>query len=136
MEGFMRQSVFHVLMVCLFLPVLLAIANSLNNYGFPLMEQYQDIKFFVVLPYLLLVIASLYGCVRAADRMSRFFVGKFGKPEDRVEYFDQKWAEKYFDENAVERNEPIFRKKADKWLKENMIAKIIFGLIIGAVLVM
>jgi hypothetical protein len=132
----MRQSVFHVLMVCLFLPVLLAIANSLHNYGFPLMEQYQDIKFFVVLPYLLLVAASLYGCGRVADRLSRFLVGKLGKPEDRVEYFDQKWAEKYFDENEVAKNEPLFRKKADNWLKENITAKIIFGLIIGAVLVM
>ncbi len=132
----MKQSIFHILMVCLFLPVLLAIANSLNNFGFPLMEQYQDIKFFVALPYLLLVIASLYGCGWVAERLSRFLVGKFGKPEDRVEYFDQKWAEKYFDENVVEKNRSIFMKKADTWLKENMMARIIFGLIIGAVLVM
>jgi Na+/H+-dicarboxylate symporter len=132
----MRQSIFHVLMVCLFLPVLVAIANSLNNYGFPLMEQYQDIKFFVALPYLLLVAASLYGCSRVADRLSWFLAGKFGKPEEKVEYFDQKWAEKYLDENAIAKNEPVFRKKADAWLKENIMAKIIFGLIIGAVLAM
>src|SRR3954451_109049 len=132
----MRQSFFHVLMVCLFLPVLLAIANSLNTYGFPLTEQYQDIKYFVALPYLLLVIASLWGCARIADRLSRFAAGKFGKPEDRAESFDKKWAEKYFDENVVERNRSIFMKKADNWLKENMMARIIFGLIIGAVLIM
>ena len=132
----MRQSFFHVLMVCLFLPVLLAIGNSLNTYGFPLMEQYQDIKYFVALPYLLLVIASLWGCARIADRLSCFAAGKFGKPEDRAESFDKKWAEKYFDENVVERNRSIFMKKADNWLKENMMARIIFGLIIGAVLIM
>ena len=132
----MRQSIFHVLMVCLFLPVLLAIANSWNTFGFPLMEQHQDVKLVVALPYLLLVIASLYGCVRAADYLSRFMVGKFGKPEDKVEYFDQKWAEQYLDENVVEKNQSIFTKKADNWLKENMMARIIIGLIIGAVLVM
>jgi hypothetical protein len=132
----MRQSIFHVLMVCLFLPVLLAIATSWNTFGFPLMEQHQDVKLVVALPYLLLVIASLYGCVRAADYLSRFMVGKFGKPEDKVEYFDQKWAEQYLDENVVEKNQSIFTKKADNWLKENMMARIIIGLIIGAVLVM
>lgn len=132
----MRQSIFHVLMVCLFLPVLLAIAHSWNTFGFPLMEQHQDVKLVVALPYLLLVIASLYGCVRAADYLSRFMVGKFGKPEDKVEYFDQKWAEKYLDEDVVEKNQSIFMKKADNWLKENMMARIIIGLIIGAVLVM
>jgi len=132
----MRQSIFHVLMVCLFLPVLLAIANSWNTFGFPLMEQHQDVKLVVALPYLLLVIASLYGCVRAADYLSRFMLGKFGKPEDKVEYFDQKWAEQYLDENVVEKNQSIFTKKADNWLKENMMARIIIGLIIGAVLVM
>ena len=47
----MRQSIFHVLMVCLFLPVLLAIATSWNTFGFPLMEQHQDVKLVVALPY-------------------------------------------------------------------------------------
>ena len=82
------------------------------------------------------MIASLYGCVRAADYLSRFMLGKFGKPEDKVEYFDQKWAEQYLDGNVVEKNQSIFTKKADNWLKENMMARIIIGLIIGAVLVM
>jgi hypothetical protein len=81
-------------------------------------------------------VATLYGCSRGAERLTRFLIGKFGRPEDRVEYFDQKWAEEYFDENVVERNRSIFMKKADNWLKDNMLARIIFGLIIGAVLVM
>ncbi len=132
----MKQSLFHVLMVCLFLPILGVIAVSFNNFGFPLMEQYRDIKFFVALPYLLLIVAALYGCSWVAERLSRFLVGKFGGPEDRVEYFDQKWAEKYFDENVVEKNRSIFMKNADNWLKDNILARIIFGLIIGAVLVM
>jgi hypothetical protein len=132
----MKQPIFHVLMVCLFLPVLGVIAVSFNDFGYPLMEQYQDIRFFVALPYLLLIAATLYGCSRVAERLSRFLVGKFGRPEDRVEYFDQKWAEEYFDENVVERNRSIFMKKADNWLKDNILARIIFGLIIGAVLVM
>lgn len=33
----MKQLFFHILMVCLFLPILLVIAISLNNFGFPLM---------------------------------------------------------------------------------------------------
>jgi hypothetical protein len=132
----MRQPLFHALMVCLFLPILGVIALSFNNFGFPLMEQYQDVKFFVALPYLLLIITALYGCSWVAERLSRFLVGKFGRPEDRVEYFDQKWAEKYFDENVVERNRSIFMKNVDSWLKDNILARIIFGLIIGAVLVM
>lgn len=132
----MRQPLFHALMVCLFLPILGVIAVSFNNFGFPLMEQYQEVKFFVALPYLLLIITALYGCSWVAERLSRFLVGKFGRPEDRVEYFDQKWAEKYFDENVVERNRSIFMKNVDSWLKDNILARIIFGLIIGAVLVM
>ncbi len=132
----MKQSLFHVLMVCLFLPILGVIAVSFNNFGFPLMEQYQDIKFFVALPYLLLIVTALYGCSWVAERLSRFLVGKFGRPEDRVEYFDQKWAEKYFDENVVEKNRSIFMKNVDNWLKDNILARIIFGLIIGVVLVM
>lgn len=132
----MKQSLFHVLMVCLFLPILGVIAVSFNNFGFPLMEQYRDIKFFVALPYLLLIVTALYGCSWVAERLSRFLVGKFGRPEDRVEYFDQKWAEKYFDENVVEKNRSIFMKNVDNWLKDNILARIIFGLIIGAVLVM
>lgn len=132
----MKQSLFHVLMVCLFLPILGVIAFSFNNFGFSLVEQYQDIKFLVALPYLFLIVAALYGCSRVAERLSRFLVGKFGRPEDRVENLDQKWAEKYFDENVVERNRAIFTKKADNWLKDNMLARVIVGLIIGAVLVM
>src|SRR5574337_187253 len=122
----MRQPLFHALMVCLFLPILGVIALSFNNFGFPLMEQYQDVKFFVALPYLLLIITALYGCSWVAERLSRFLVGKFGRPEDRVEYFDQKWAEKYFDENVVERNRSIFMKNVDSWLKDNILARIIF----------
>lgn len=132
----MKQPVFHILMVCLFLPILGVIGVSFNDFGFPLMEQYQDMRFFVALPYLLLIVATLYGCSRVAERLSRFLVGKLGRPEDRVEYFDQKWAEAYFDENIVEQNRSIFMKKADNWLKDNMLARIIFGLIIGAVLVL
>lgn len=132
----MKQPVFHILMVCLFLPILGVIGVSFNDFGFPLMEQYQDMRFFVALPYLLLIVATLYGCSRVAERLSRFLVGKLGRPEDRVEYFDQKWAEAYFDENIVEQNRSIFMKKADNWLKDNILARIIFGLIIGAVLVL
>ncbi|SEK88316.1 hypothetical protein [Nitrosovibrio tenuis] len=132
----MKQSLFHVLMVCLFLPVLWVIAVSLNNFGFPLMEQYQDIRLFVALPYLLLVIAALYGSSWIAERVSRLLVAKFGRPEDKVENVDQMWAEKYFDENVMEKKRSIFMKNVDGWLKDNILARIIFGLIIGAVLVM
>ena len=68
----MKQVFFHSLVVCFFLPLLGVIAFSLNSYGFPLMEQYQDksIKFFIAFPYFLLLIAALYGSALIAERLS------------------------------------------------------------------
>jgi hypothetical protein len=131
----MKQLLFHTLMVCLFLPVLSVVAISLNNFGFPLMEKTPDMsaKFFVALPYCLLVAASLYGCGWVAERLSTFLTRKFGKAGENNAVVDVEY--KIFDSALMEKNRSIFMKNVDAWLKDNMLAKIIFGLIIGFVLV-
>ncbi|MBN9125146.1 MAG: hypothetical protein J0I60_10570 [Nitrosospira sp.] len=133
----MRQSLFHVLMVCLFLPLLWVIAISLNKFGFPLMEQFGDksAKFFIVFPYILLTMVALYGAGKAAARLSGILSRKYGKPEENSAAADTQWDE-LLDPQAVERNRSIFMKNVDSWLKNSMLARVIFGLVIGAVLVM
>lgn len=131
----MKQLLFHTLMVCLFLPILWVVAISLNNFGFPLMEKNSDVsvKFFVALPYCLLVAASLYGCGWVAERLSGFLTRKFGKVSENNAEIDAEY--KIFDSALMEKNRSIFMKNVDTWLKDNMLARIIFGLIIGFVLV-
>lgn len=131
----MKQSLFHVLMVCLFLPALWVIAISLNKFGFPLMEQYQDrsIKFFIAFPYILLTAAALCGAGWVAERLSRFLVRKFGKTDGDNDEIEAEY--KVFDSALMEKNRSIFMKNVDTWLKDNMLARVIFGLIIGLVLV-
>ena len=133
----MRQSFFHILMVCLFLPLLWVIAISLNEFGFPLMEQYEDksAKFFIIFPYILLTMAALYGAGSVAARLAGFLSRKYGKPEENTTEADTQWDE-LLDPKAVERNRAIFMKNVDSWLKHSMLARVIFGLVIGAVLVM
>ena len=131
----MKQLLFHILMVCLFLPILWVVAISLNSFGFPLMEKNPDlsVKFFVGLPYCLLVAASLYGCGWVAERLSGFLTRKFGKVGENEVEVDAGY--KIFDSALMEKNRSIFMKNVDTWLKDNILAKIIFGLIIGFVLV-
>ena len=131
----MKQLLFHTLMVCLFLPILWVVAISLNSFGFPLMEKNPDlsVKFFVGLPYCLLVAASLYGCGWVAERLSGFLTRKFGKVGKNEAEIDAGY--KIFDSALMEKNRSIFMKNVDTWLKDNILAKIIFGLIIGFVLV-
>ncbi|MEP6606437.1 MAG: hypothetical protein ABJA60_10030 [Nitrosospira sp.] len=131
----MKQLLFHTLMVCLFLPILWVVAISLNSFGFPLMEKNPDlsVKFFVGLPYCLLVAASLYGCGWVAERLSGFLTRKFGKVGENEAEIDAGY--KIFDSALMEKNRSIFMKNVDTWLKDNILAKIIFGLIIGFVLV-
>lgn len=131
----MKQLLFHILMVCLFLPILWVVAISLNSFGFPLMEKNPDlsVKFFVGLPYCLLVAASLYGCGWVAERLSGFLTRKFGKVGENEAEVDAGY--KIFDSALMEKNRSIFMKNVDTWLKDNILAKIIFGLIIGFVLV-
>ena len=73
----MKQAFFHVLMICLFLPMLWVIFVSLNSFGYPLMEQYADksIKFLIALPYFLLVAAALYASGWIAERLAVYLVG-------------------------------------------------------------
>ncbi|MBA2658264.1 MAG: hypothetical protein H0U72_01565 [Nitrosospira sp.] len=131
----MKQLLFHTLMVCLFLPILWVVAISLNSFGFPLMEKNPDlsVKFFIGLPYCLLVAASLYGCGWVAERLSGFLTRKFGKIGENEAEVDAGY--KIFDSALMEKNRSIFMKNVDTWLKDNILAKIIFGLIIGFVLV-
>ena len=132
----MKQLLFHVSMVCLFLPFLWMIGISLNEYGFPLMEKYHDksIKFFVALPYCLLIAASLYGSGWVAQRFSCFLVRKFGKPDENLQ-LESGWPDKVFNPAIMEKNRSVFMKNVDNWLKDNMLARVIIGLIIGAVIV-
>ncbi|MEO7320812.1 MAG: hypothetical protein ABIW02_04145 [Nitrosospira sp.] len=131
----MKQLLFHTLMVCLFLPILWVVAISLNSFGFPLMEKNPDlsVKFFIGLPYCLLIAVSLYGCGWVAERMSGFLTRKFGKIGENEAEVDAGY--KIFDSALMEKNRSIFMKNVDTWLKDNILAKIIFGLIIGFVLV-
>jgi hypothetical protein len=131
----MKQVFFHSLIVCFFLPLLGVIAFSLNSYGFPLMEQYQDrsIKFFIAFPYFLLLIAALYGSALIAERLSARLAAKFGEPVDDKAQTDS-W-EKFLDPKRIEHNRAVVMKTADSWLKDNMLARVIIGLIIGAVIV-
>jgi hypothetical protein len=131
----MKQVFFHGLIVCFFLPLLGVIAFSLNSFGFPLMEQYQDksIKFFIAFPYFLLILAALYGSALTADRLSGILAAKFGAPVE-YEAGDSEW-DKFLDPQRIEQNRTVVMKKADGWLKDNMLARIIIGLIIGAVIV-
>ena len=133
----MKQLLFHVLMVCLFLPILWLIGISLNDYGFPLMEKYHDksIKFFVALPYCLLIAASLYGSGWVAERLSSSLVRRFGKPDENPQ-LETGWPTKVFDPKLMEKNRSVFIKNVDNWLKDNMLARVIFGLIIGLVIVL
>ncbi|MEO6563765.1 MAG: hypothetical protein ABIN99_12100 [Nitrosospira sp.] len=131
----MKQSLFHILMVCLFLPILWVIAISLNKFGFPLMDQYQDksAKFFIAFPYILLTAAALYGAGWVAERLSGFLTRKFGKVGENNVEIDAEY--KIFDSALMEKNRSIFMKNVDTWLKDNMLARVILGLIIGFVLV-
>lgn len=133
----MRQSLFHVLMVCLFLPLLWIIAISMNKFGFPLMEQFEDrsAKFFIIFPYILLTMVALYGAGKAAAHLSGILSRKYGKPEENTAAADTQWDE-LLDPQAIEWNRSIFMKNVDNWLRNSMLARIIFGLVIGAVLVM
>jgi hypothetical protein len=132
----MKQMFFHGLIVCFFLPLLGIIAFSLSSYGFPLMEQYQDksIKFFIAFPYFLLLIAALYGSALIAERLSARLAAKFGEPVDDKAQADDTW-EKFLDPKRIEHNRSVVMKTADSWLKDNMLARVIIGLIIGAVIV-
>ena len=131
----MKQSLFHILMVCLFLPILWVIAISLNKFGFPLMEQYQDksIKFFIAFPYILLAAAAVCGAGWVAERLSGFLARKFGKVDESND--ETEAGHKVFDSALMEKNRSIFMKNVDNWMKDNMLARVIFGLIIGFVLV-
>ncbi|ARO88601.1 hypothetical protein EBAPG3_012945 [Nitrosospira lacus] len=133
----MKQLLFHVSMLCLFLPILWMIGISLNEYGFPLMEKYHDksIKFFVALPYCLLIAASLYGSAWMAERLSGSLVRKFGKPGENHQ-LEAGWPDKVFDPASMEKNRSVFMRNVDGWLKDNVLARVIFGLIIGLVIVM
>jgi hypothetical protein len=124
-------------MVCLFLPLLWVIAISLNKFGFPLMEQFEDrsAKFFILFPYILLTMAALYGAGKAAARLSGILARKYGKPEENTAAADTQWDE-LLDPQAIERNRSIFMKNVDNWLRHSVLARVIFGLVIGAVLVM
>jgi hypothetical protein len=134
----MKQVFFHSLVVCFFLPFLGVIAFSLSNFGLPLMEQHSDksIKFFIAFPYFLLIIAGLFAAVFAADRLSRRLAAKFGIPvEDKVE--TDSW-DKLVDPQRIENKRAIVMKTADSWLKDNMdnmLVRVIVGLVIGAVIV-
>ncbi len=134
----MKQVFFHSLVVCFFLPFLGVIAFSLNSFGFPLMEQYSDksIKFFIAFPYFLLVMAGLFASVFAADRLSALLAAKFGIPvEDKAE--TDSW-EKLLDPQRIENKRATVMKTADSWLKDNMdnmLVRVIIGLVIGAVIV-
>ena len=133
----MKQAYFHVLMICLFLPMLWVIIGSLNSLGYPLMEQYADksIKFLIALPYCLLVAAALYGSAWIAERLAVYVVRKFGKPEEsNCQPDDIKWPGEMFDSEQIEKNRPIFTQKVEGWLKDNMLAKIVVGVIIGFIL--
>ena len=134
----MKQWLFHILMVCLFLPLLAVIAISLNNFGFPLMEQYQDrsIKFFIAFPYLLLIATALCGSVWVAGRLSGLLAVKFGGPDENKDENQAEDFEKLLDPKLIEKNRSIFMKNVDTWLKDNILARIILGLIIGFVIVM
>ena len=133
----MLQSLFHILMVCLFLPLLCVIAISLNKFGFPLMEQYEDksAKFFIIFPYILLTMLALYGAGKAASRLSGILLRRYGKPEENTAEADTQWDE-LLDPKIIERNRSIFMKNVDNWVKNSVLARIIFGLVIGVVLVM
>ena len=134
----MKQVLFHSLVVCFFLPLLGVFAFSLNSFGFPLMEQYSDksIKFFIAFPYFLLIIAALFASILAADRLSRRLAAKFGVPvEDKADA--DSW-NKLLDPQRIEHKRAVVMKTADGWLKDNMdnmLVRVIIGLIIGAVIV-
>lgn len=134
----MKQVLFHSLVVCFFLPLLGVFAFSLNSFGFPLMEQYSDksIKFFIAFPYFLLIIAALFASILAADRLSRRLAAKFGIPvEDKADA--DSW-NKLLDPQRIEHKRSVVMKTADSWLKDNMdnmLVRVIIGLIIGAVIV-
>jgi hypothetical protein len=133
----MKQAFFHVLMICLFLPMLWVIFVSLNSFGFPLMEQYADksIKFFIGLPYVLLVAAALYGSSWIAEHLAVYLVRNFGKPEEsNCQPEEIAWPGKVLDSVLSEKNRPVFTQKVEAWLKDNIMAKIVVGVIIGFVL--
>lgn len=133
----MKQAFFHVLMICLFLPMLWVIFVSLNSFGYPLMEQYADksIKFLIALPYFLLVAAALYASGWIAERLAVYLVRNFGKPEERdCQPDDMAWPGKVLDSVLSEKNRSVFTQKVEAWLKDNIVAKIIMGVIIGFVL--
>jgi hypothetical protein len=131
----MKQWLFHILMVCLFLPILWVIAISLSKFGFPLMEQYQDrsIKFLIAFPYILLTVGAICGAGWVAERLSRFLARKFGKIGESNDEIEAE--HKVFDSALMEKNRSIFMRNVDSWLKDNMLARVIFGLVIGFVLV-
>ncbi|MDQ3185138.1 MAG: hypothetical protein M3Q16_01485 [Pseudomonadota bacterium] len=88
-------------------------------------------KLFVALPYCLLIAVALYGSGWVAERLSGVLAKKFGNEintEIEAEH-------RLFDSALMEKNGSIFMKNVDTWLKDNMLARVIFGLIIGFVLV-
>jgi hypothetical protein len=99
------------------------------------MDQYQDksAKFFIAFPYILLTAAALYGAGWIAERLSGFLTRKFGKVGENNAEIDAEY--KIFDSALMEKNRSIFMKNVDTWLKDNMLARVILGLIIGFVLV-
>lgn len=99
------------------------------------MDQYQDksVKFFIAFPYILLTAAALYGAGWVAERLSGFLTRKFGKAGENNAESDAEY--KMFDSALMEKNRSIFMKNVDTWLKDSMLARVIFGLIIGFVLV-
>jgi hypothetical protein len=101
------------------------------------MEQHADksVKFFIIFPYILLTLAALYGAGKAAACLSDILSRKYGKAEENTAEADTQW-NGLLDPKTVERNHSIFMKNVDSWLKDSMLARIIFGLVIGAVLVM
>ncbi|SDA20254.1 hypothetical protein SAMN05216315_11327 [Nitrosospira sp. Nsp18] len=133
----MKQAFFHVLMICLFLPMLWVIFVSLNSFGYPLMEQYTDksVKFFIALPYFFLVASALYASSWIAERLAVYLVRSFGKPEEsNCQPEDIAWPGKVLDSVLSEKNRSVFTQKVEVWLKDNIMAKIVVGVIIGFVL--
>jgi hypothetical protein len=74
--------------------------------------------------------------VFAADRLSALLAAKFGIPvEDKAE--TDSW-EKLLDPQRIENKRATVMKTADSWLKDNMdnmLVRVIIGLVIGAVIV-
>jgi hypothetical protein len=101
------------------------------------MEQHADksVKFFIIFPYILLTMVALYCAGKTAAWLSGILSRKYGRAGENTAEADTEWNE-LLDTKTVERNHSIFMKNVDSWLKDSMLARVIFGLVIGAVLVM